>query len=155
MIRQFILDENVIILAAKQENDSGESDLTCYHLLTRILTICHPMVIDDNLRRKYFRQLSILLDTHPQISPDVIVLLRNATARPDKIPPNPNSPTFPEETNIPQGSQDDVEHVRLAVATGAILVTTDSLLISDLETAGISEQYQLQVVTPEQALPLL
>ena len=45
--------------------------------------------------------------------------------------------------------------VRLAISTGAILVTTDNPLISDLETAGITQQYQLQVVTPDQALNLL
>ena len=65
------------------------------------------------------------------------------------------TPHFLKKRPYPQGSQDDVEIVRLAVAIKAILVTTDNPLIADLQTAGITDQYQLQVVTPEQAINLL
>ena len=48
-----------------------------------------------------------------------------------------------------------MENVRLAVLTRAILVTTDNPLIDDLETSGVTDNYQLQVVTPGQALEML
>ena len=66
-----------------------------------------------------------------------------------------NASDFPEETAIQQHGPDDVEIVRLAVASGAILVTTDQPLLTDLETSGISQTYRLQVVSPEDALHLL
>ncbi|MDE2938758.1 MAG: hypothetical protein OXR67_07530 [Chloroflexota bacterium] len=87
--------------------------------------------------------------------PNLFHLLQGARQRAGKISFLPNAPPFPEETNIPQGSQDDTEIVRLVVSTGAIMVTADSPLISDLETAGITDLYQLQAVTPDQTLNLL
>ena len=65
----------------------------------------------------------------------------------------PDASRFPEETSIPQGSQDDLAvTVRLAVETRAILVTTDGPLIQDLESSGIRAKYSLEVLTPQQAL---
>ena len=155
MTLSFILDENVIILAAKRENDRGEYDLTCFQLLVRILDICYPLVMDDGLRGKWLRQLSNLLDAQPGLSPVVIDMLKQAMRRLDKVPLYPDSPPFHEETHIPQGSRDDVPIARLAVATSAVLVTTDAPLISDLAVAGVVDRYRLRVVTPEEALALL
>ena len=62
---------------------------------------------------------------------------------------------FEEENLIPQGSQDDTFLVRLAVATGATLVTADTPLRDDLESSGIRARYNLEVVTPEEALASL
>ena len=65
----------------------------------------------------------------------------------------PSAPPFQDEESIPQGSQDDVPvSVRLAVETGAILVTTDGPLKKDLEFSGIQAKYGLEVRTPQEAL---
>ena len=56
MTQRFILHENVVILAQKGENDSGERDPTCMELLTRIIRICHTLVLDVNLWVKYQSQ---------------------------------------------------------------------------------------------------
>ena len=65
----------------------------------------------------------------------------------------PDAPPFPEESSIPQGSQDDLPvSVRLAVETRAILVTTDGPLKKDLESSGIQAKYSLEVLTPQEAL---
>ena len=153
MTLRFILDENTLILAQKQENDRGDYDLTCLNLLNGILESGHSLVVDYGLWAKYQSQLSGL----PEASPGFPHILRTLSGAYSvgKLDILPNAPLFPEETNIPQGSQDDKEIVRLAVATGATLVTTDNPLISDLETAGITQRYQLQVVTPDRALSLL
>ena len=66
-----------------------------------------------------------------------------------------NAVSFAEEGLIPQGSRDDVPLVRLAVATAATLVTADTPLRDDLESSGIRAQYDLEVVTPEEALASL
>lgn len=153
MTLQFILDENTLILAQKQENDRGAYDLTCLSLLNGILASGHRLVADYILWGKYQSQLSGLPDALPGF-PHILRVLSGAYSA-GKMDILPNAPQFSEETNIPQGSQDDVEIVRLAVATGATLVTTDNPLIADLETAGITQHYQLQVVLPQQALDLL
>ena len=152
---RFIPDENIIILAQKQENDRGERDRTCFYLLNRIISICHPIVVDPVLWRKYEEHLG-RLPAGAATSPHLAGILKSPTLPAGKIERYPDdAPAFPEETAIPQGSQDDVEIVRLAVATGAILVTTDQPLREDLAATGIAEQYGLQVVSPEDALNLL
>ena len=153
MTLQFILDENTVILAQKQENDRGAYDLTCLALLNDILERGHSLVADFDLWAKYQSQLSGLPEASPGY-PHILRVISTAYSV-GKLDIRQNAPPFPEETSIPQGSQDDLSHVRLAVATGAILVTTDNPLIADLETAGIIEQYHLQVVSPEDALALL
>ena len=154
MTPRFILDENVIILAQKLKNDQGEKDSTCYDLLDQIIKICHPIVVDSILWRKYERQLW-LLPANAIIPPHLAGVLKSPMLPAGKLDFQRDAPPFDEETDIPQGSQDDVEIVRLAVATGAILVTTDQPLINDLATAGIPETYNLQVVSPVEALNLL
>lgn len=154
MTRRFILDENVIILAHKQEDDHGVPDRTCRDLLERIIDICHPLVLSPWLQDKYWEQLGRQPAAAPDV-PHVLAILASAWRRAGKVDNQPNSPPFPEETNIPQGSRDDLEIVRLAVATSAILVTTDQPLLNDLAATGIAEKYNLQVVSPTDALPLL
>ena len=154
MTRQFILDENVIILAQRKEDPQGNFDATCVNLIDQIIEICHTIVIDISLWGKYQQQLS-RIPTVGLGPPNLFHLIQGARQRDGKLRFWPNSPPFPEETSIPQGSQDDVPLVRLAVATGSILVTTDNPLIEDLQSSGVTDNYQLQVVRPEQALTLL
>ena len=155
MTQRFILDENVVILAQRGESDTGQRDLTCLSLITRIIRICHSMVADRNLRQKYFRQLSRQPPMGLQQGPLVLRILADAAQIPGKFDLGPNAPPFPEEVDIPIGSQDDVEIVRLAVETGAVLVTTDQPLREHLNSSGIAEAYNLQVLSPREALEQL
>ena len=67
-----------------------------------------------------------------------------------------SAPPFDGEEAIPQGSQDDVPvSVRLAVHTGATLVTTDGPLREHLAASHIAFLRELHVVTPQEALNLL
>ena len=154
MTRQFILDENIVILAQRKADPQGNYDATCLNLIDGIIEICHAVIIDSYLWNRYQQQLG-RISTAGLGPPNLFHTLQGARQRSGKLQFLPDAPTFPEEPAVPQGSQDDVPIVRLAISTGAILVTTDSPLISDLETAGITQQYQLQVVTPDQALNLL
>lgn len=163
MTRRFIPDENVIILAQKQQDDRGAADLTCFQLVRGILDNPRAFIgVDYPLWSRYQSQLN-RLPPHSLVPPPLLRRLNGADIGPPnsagqwvyKVTLLPNAPAFPEETAIPQGSQDDVEIVRLAVATGAILVTTDQPLREDLAATGIAEKYSLQIVTPEAALNLL
>ncbi len=155
MTQRFILDENVVIFAEKGEDDSGDRDLTCLELITRIIRICHTLVLDSRLWGKYQSQLSDLTSSDAQVSVRVLPMLVNAFRRVGKIDLKPNAPPFPEEESIPAGSQDDVEIVRLAVETGATLVTTDRPLKNDLNSCGVMETHGLRLLSPNEALQRL
>lgn len=133
MTLRFIPDENVVILAQKQRDDRGFVNPTCLRLVQRILANPRAFIgVDHSLWRKYQEQLNGL-PPHSLIRPHLLSLLARAGIGPPKdsgqwvykVTLLPNAPAFPEETAIPQGSRDDLQIVRLAVAAGAILATTD------------------------------
>ena len=153
MTQRFILDENVVILALKQENAQGEPDPICRDLFTQIIDICHTIVVDPNLWNKYQQQLSPRSRGVGQEVFQILPLL-DAAARfiPGKVEFRANAEPFPDEGNIPQGSKDDEQVVRLAVETGATLVTTDESLRQDLNNCGVQDHYHLRLLSPSEAL---
>jgi hypothetical protein len=153
MTLRFILDENVVILAQKRENDRGEPDSTCLDLFNRIIDICHTIVLDPNLWDRYHRQLNRPSHSDPRVGIRLLRPFGKAVRMDGKVDLRPhNAVSFQEESSIPQGSQDDVEIVRLAVETGATLVTTDARLRQDLNRCGVQERYNLLLLSPEDAL---
>jgi len=163
MTLHFIPDENIIILAQKQQDDRGAADLTCLRLVQRILGNPRAfMGVDYILRCRHLIQLN-RLSPHSIVEPRLLSVLARAGSGPPndagqwvyKVTLHPNAPAFPEETAIQRHGSIDVAIVHLAVATGAILVTTDQPLREDLAATGITEKYGLQVVSPEYALNLL
>lgn len=152
MTQRFILDENVVICAQLATNERGERDLTCVSLVTQIIDICHTLVLDPPLREKYLQQLNRAPHVNPESGSVFLRVLAYAFQRSGKVDFRNVSRAFPEEVEIPQGSQDDVPLVRLAVESGAILVTTDRPLIEDLNTCSVQEKYGLRVLLPNQAL---
>ncbi|MCE2458699.1 MAG: hypothetical protein J4G14_12955 [Dehalococcoidia bacterium] len=90
------------------------------------------------------------------MGPFLIRALYNALTVSEKVDGlGHTAPTVDDEGLIPDGSQDDVYLVRLAVETGAVLVTTDGALRDDLESCGLLSKYDLTVVSPEDAMGLL
>lgn len=153
MTQHFILDENIIILAHRGENDNGAKDTTCLELFTGIIRICHTLVADDQLFSKYMIQLHRHRAKEPQPVPGVVTLLVQLRTREDKLDIRTrNAPPFSEEEAIPAGSRKDIYIVRLAVATRAILVTRDEKLILHLGRSGITEKYELRLLSPIAAL---
>ena len=155
MTQRFILDENVLILAESGENQQGEMDSACLNLFTSIITICHSLVIDHTLWGKYQSQLSPMSLVGNRTGSRVLAILNSASRVSGKLDFGPNAPPFPEEQTIPQGSQDDVPLVRLAVETRATLITTDQPLRDDLNSCGVQGAYNLEVLSPEEALTRL
>ncbi len=153
MTQRYILDENVVILAQKRENDHEEPDDTCLTLFNQIIEICHTIVFDPILWDKCYDQLRWLPPDQPHGPRSLLRLFYQALQRDGKIENSRrDAPGFPEEGDIPPGSQNHVSLVRLAVESGATLVTTDNPLIEDLNSCGVQEKYGLQVLLPEQAL---
>ena len=155
MTRQFILDENVMILAARGRTAQGESNKDCLKLFTDIITICHSLVIDYALWAKYQRQLSSTSFQGNREGSQMLAVLASSIRRTGKLLIGPDAKSFPEEDTVPQGSQDDVPLVRLAIESGATLVTTDEALIQDLSTCGVDTMYGLSLVSPKSALESL
>ena len=155
MTQQFILDENVFICAQLETNARGESDTTCLELLQQILEICHPIVFDSVLYEKIQHQLNPPAHQRRGFDSAILRTLGQSLARPDKLDYRETAPPFPEESDIPQGSVDDAYIVRLAVASGATLVTTDGPLRDDLAACSIQGRHGLIVLSPEDALSSL
>ena len=155
MTQRFILDENVFICAQLETDVYGESDSTCLELLQRILDICHPIVLDAELYQRVHSQLNQRAHQRRGLGAALLRTLASAGNRPGKLDITEEPPPFPEETDIPQGSQDDKFIVRLAVESGATLVTADEALRDDLASSGIQTRYGLSVLSPEDVLATL
>ena len=152
----FILDENVVILAQQGQDEYGNTNPVCADLVQRIIEICHTIVVDEVLWQKYDRQLNIFDHHRPNAGPFLIRALYDALMVSGKVDGiGRTAPILDDEESIPTGSKDDTYLVRLAVESGATLVTTDEALRDDLESCGILSKYGLTVVSPEDALGLL
>ena len=160
MTSRYILDENVVIYAQRGLNEYDEPNLDCRVLFERISNEDErSFVVDDVLWAKYDDQLYNPVYSHPERGPFVRIRLWELTRRAGKIDGlGHTAPPFPEEVDIPQGSQDDRDLVRLAVEEserGTALVTTDRPLRDALAACSIQTRYTLSVLSPENALASL
>ena len=156
MTPRFILDENVVILAQVESDENGHPNPTCLDLIQQIVEICHTIVVDDTLWDKYNDQLYRPANYHADKGPWLMRAFYNLLRTDGKLYGLAHiAPNFPEENDIPQGSQDDAFIVRLAVETRAILVTADQPLRNDLAASGIQTRYNLNILSPEAALTAL
>ena len=132
--------------------------LHCSNLVNDIIKICHTIVIDVALYGKYLQQLNQRRHQPTGIGTPMLPVLVSATRIIEKYDrfDRASAPPFDGEETIPQGSQDDVAvSVRLAVQTGATLVTADGPLRDHLATSPLQVLRSLHVVTPQEALGLL
>ena len=156
MTPRFILDENIVILAQQGRDEYGNTNPECADLVQQIIQICHTIVVDDVLWDKYLEQLNHLDYYQHKSGPFLMRSLYAALTVSEKVDGlGHTAPIMDDEGSIPNGSQDDAYIVRLAVETGATLVTTDGALRDDLASCGILSKYGLTVVSPEEALGLL
>ena len=156
MTPRFILDENVVILAQRGLDENDAPNSACSDLVQQIIEICHTIVVDDILWDKFEEQLNRQGYHQLQLGPHLMRALWNALTIPRKIDGlGHTAPAFNEEGAIPPGSLDDAHIVRLAVESGAVLVTTDRKLRDHLTESGIGLNHNLTVVSPEDALNTL
>ena len=160
MTSRYILDENVVIYAQRGLNEYDQPSLDCRNLFNRIADDYErTFVVDDVLWGKYDDQLNNPAYYHTQDGAYLIVRLWGLLQIPGKIAGlGHTAPPFPEEGDIPAGSQDDKFIVRLAVEESGretTLVTTDRPLRDDLAACSIQARYTLSVLSPEDALAAL
>lgn len=160
MTTRYILDENVVIYAQRGLNEYDQPNLVSRQLFDKIADEGpFSFIVDDVLWDKYDDQLNNPAHYHSQEGAYAMLRLWESLQVPGKIEGlGHTAPPFPEEDDIPQGSQDDKFIVRLAVEEAGkdtMLVTTDGPLRSDLASSGIQTRYGLNVLSPEGALAAL
>ncbi len=160
MTERYILDENVVIFAQRGLNEYDEPNLNYRNLFHRIADEDgRTLVVDDVLWGKYDDQLYNPAHFETERGPFVRIRLWELMRRVGKIDGlGHTAPAFPEENDIPAGSQDDTFIVRLAVeesGKGTALVTTDRPRRDDLAACSIQARYGLDVLSPEDALAVL
>ncbi len=160
MTSRFILDENVVIYAQRRLNEYDHPDPISRDLFDKIADEeAFAFSVDDVLWDKYDRQLNGPEHYHSEEGAYAMLRLYELLQVLGKIDGlGHTAPPFPEEDDIPPGSQDDKFLVRLAVeesSRGTALVTTDRPLRDDLATSSIQTRYGLNVLSPESALAAL
>ena len=160
MTSRYILDENVVIFAQNGRDQYDNPNRVCADLVEQIVDGPFlTLVVDDVLWEKYVEQLYHPAYHHAELGPLLMTRLWEALQIDGKIEGRGHdAPPFPEEDDIPPGSQDDKFIVRLAVEEsekGTALVTTDRPLRDDLADCSIQTRYCLNVLSPEGALAAL
>ena len=160
MTSRYILDENVVIFAQNRRDEYENPSLVCSDLVEQIIDgPFRTLVVDDVLWEKYEDQLYDHSYHHAELGPHLMTKLWETLQVPGKIEGLGHSaPSFPEEDDIPPGSQDDKFIVQLAVEEAGrdtAMVTTDPPLRDDLVACSIQTRYALNVLSPEGALASL
>jgi hypothetical protein len=143
-----VLDENIIMLAAKVKDDSDNDDPTCSILLGDIYKKKDILKCSDELYNNYLRILKELERTIPS-SVYTRKMLMNLIAS-DQIEFEPYIPVLSEENQLPP---DDIYIVRLVVRTRSNLVSTDNGLRNSMESANIMSKYDVSFMKPHEVYP--
>ena len=160
MTSRYILDENVVIFAQNGLDERNHPSRICSDLVDQVLNgPLLALVVDDVLWSKYVDQLYDPAYQHADLGPHLMTKLWEALQVDGKVVGRGHTaPPFPEEDDIPHGSQDDKFIARLAVEEAGretTLVTTDRPLRNDLAACSIQTRYALNVLSPEGALTAL
>lgn len=143
-----VLDENIIILAAKVKDDQDNEDPTCSILLGDIYKKKDILKCSDEL---YLNYLEILKDLERTIPSSVYTrkMLMNLMFA-NKIEFESYIPILSEENQLPP---DDIYIVRLVVRTKSNLVSTDNRLKLSMENANVISKYNVRFMKPNEVYP--
>jgi len=148
MTNRFVLDENVIVSADTLVDENGNDDASSLNLLTSIITICHSIVVDELLIKKYMKKFKQLeMDSRGVRSPVVVRLIVSLQSNSSKYQVETGVPALKGEEELPE---DDRPLVRLATFAQATLVTIDRRLIEKLNSTGLIKKYKIEVATPRE-----
>lgn len=84
MKRHFVLDENIIVLAAKGENVDGQPDTTCLELLRAIEEHCHALVLAGSSYGRYTGHMKNLSRQRAPIEPRVMKIFKSLVTNPER-----------------------------------------------------------------------
>lgn len=156
MKRHLVLDENVIVFAAKGESVDGRPDTTCLELLRAIEEHCHALVLAGSSYGRYSRQMKDLVRQRAPIEPRVMKILKSLATNLDKdmrYIPDEELPRIEGLEQLPGVDEGDAKFVRAAAAvTGAILVTLDGPLVTAVTANTIDRGPGFTIATPTDAL---
>lgn len=144
-----ILDENVIILSAKAENDNGQDDIACTQLLMKILENRDCIRCNNELLGNYFEQLEQIKRTNPSTAYTVKLLNLLRTSGLISIWTGATSPVI-NESKLPT---DDIYIVRLATNSHTNLVSTDLRLETKMNEADVMNNYDIKFLKPTEVYP--
>jgi ribosomal protein L14E/L6E/L27E len=123
-LTNFVLDENIILLAAKSEDVNGNRDYTCLWVINDIThRKCDIINCSHELIKKYQKKLNNL--ERIDKSAKFLTTLMDHIQHSKKIKMKYCLPKLSDEEDI---HSDDIFIVRLAVATKSTLITTDCRL---------------------------
>jgi hypothetical protein len=154
----FVLDENIIILAQKQEDQYGQRDSACLELLRAIEENCHALVVAYSYWGKYESQLHALSRRGVPLTHEVIKLVKLLVTNAEKdtlflqADQLKHIEGLDELIRVNPGDRDFVRAA--ASAPGSILVTTDGPLREEVEANDIDEEHGFSVLPPIKALEL-
>ena len=158
MKHHFVLDENIIVLAQKREDDRGEPDPTSLEVIRSIISNCHSLVFSDEIWGRYSRQIRALERQRVPLVPRVMAIIKSLlvdASKDTRVVGGPQLPQIEALNGLEGVDEGDQDFVRAAAAVpGSILVTTDMPLTNALERAGIDKEYGFIVRTPAAALQL-
>jgi hypothetical protein len=141
----FVLDENIVLFAAKFQDASGEEDHASLTALTTILSKCDIMHCSRELYRKYLDKLHNLGAMNQSGSFVEKLLIHMKKLGKLRLYDYEIPPKLPEERGIPE---DDIFIIRLTVWTKSILVTSDCRLKEHLANHGLIQKYNLVIRKP-------
>lgn len=146
MTTYLILDENIIILSAKVEDEQGNPDNTCTELISDILSNQDIIRVNVELFENYTNVLKSLESRIHSTSYTVklLNLLRGAGSI------HFWTSDLYELENEEQLPDDDIYLVRLAAGSRTDLVSTDSPLGKAMSDAKILTKYRIRFLEPQQ-----
>jgi hypothetical protein len=158
MKQHFVLDENIIVLAQRAEDEHGRPDPTCLELLLAVESNCHAIVIGQSFWERYSGQVKRLQRQGVPLVPRVMAIIRSLLVNQDKDARFIAEHQLVEIEDLellPGVDVGDRDFVRAAATVlGAILVTTDGPLIAAITAHGIDMRFAYSVQSPRQALNL-
>lgn len=153
MKRVFVIDENVYIFFHTQRDETGSENTSSLRAVESLIANCHSIALSYELWQSYWQKHNALMaQGHFPFARSLIALLRAGFAISDKNIVVVDPPPLEREAEF---DNDDVPLVRVAVATRAILITTDNRLARRLQETGIASEYGIKVIRPEVALNLV
>ena len=141
-----MLDENIILLAAKGEDVDQKRDYTCSFILQQIVQNCEYVVYcSTELVQRYQKKLNDLEKINR--SAKFTATLIEHMQRSKKMEFKYYLAELPYEENVPRK---DLFIIRLAALTNSTLITTDCRLKKQLLSKGLLEKYGIQIKHPKE-----
>ena len=149
MKKKYVVDLNIARSAQTLKDDHGNDSTHCARLLTELIGRCHSLVVCIEIHRGYSDLADELEDSQEAQGPNIFGLASVAWTVEGKWIPVPGpAPVLGEDVV----KDDDRVLLRLAVAHGAHIITTDTPLREAIRESGILEPYGLNVLSVEEAI---